>query len=42
MAPENQCSTLILRISKDFMKLNRKSVEVTDMERAKVGVEGVV
>jgi len=42
MAPEDQGTTFILSISKNFMELNRESIEVADMKRAKVGMEGIV
>lgn len=42
VTPEYHGSVLVVGVSKHFVKLNGKAVQMTDVERAKVGVEGIV
>jgi hypothetical protein len=41
-APEDDCAVLIGGIAENFMQLNSEAVEVTNVQWAKVTVEGVV
>lgn len=41
-APEHHPPTLIFRVTQDIMKLNGEAVQMPDMQRTKVMVEGIV
>lgn len=42
LAPEHHWAILVLGIAEDLMKLDRKLVQVADMQRTKVRVECVI
>ncbi len=40
--PKHHCSIIVCWVTQDLVKLNGEAVEVADMQRSKVGMEGVV
>lgn len=42
MAPEDYDLAVILRIAKDLVKLNGKSIQMPDVQGTKVRMEGIV
>jgi hypothetical protein len=42
MTPEHDCAVLVVRVSKDFVKLDGETVQMADVQWSKVGVERIV
>ena len=42
MTPKDYASVLVLRVAKYLMQLDGESVQMSNMQRAKVGVESIV
>jgi hypothetical protein len=41
-APEDDCPVLVGRIAQDLVQLDREAVQVTNVKRTKVAMEGIV
>lgn len=41
-APKHDCSILVRWVAQDLMQLHREAVQVTNVQRAKVAMEGIV
>lgn len=42
MAPEDYGPVLVVGMPEHFMKLDSEAIEMTNVQRAKVGVKGIV